>query len=123
MKKYIAIILAFIGFFALMLEFTKTDPNYEFSFRGYIENVTENIEPFPTANLKLKWEDGDGVFERIGGFFVFLGELISFPLKLVGCFIKNALVLFGSFFPITWDDFTPPVFDGVDPSTQSSVGG
>ena len=114
MKKVISVFLCLVFVFALFLELSGSDPDKKWSFRTYVEYVTENIEPFPKADMQLTWEDGDGIFERVGGFFTFLGDLIAYPFEVVGCVVNNAFVILSGFLPFTFGDFDKPVFDGIE---------
>ena len=101
MKKIVAVLLAVIVLFAFLLELGGKDKKKEWSFRSYCEYVTENVVPLPEISLNIEWDDGDGIFNRIGKFFDFIWSLVSFPFTYAFVLIKNVGVLLSGFFPIS----------------------
>ena len=98
MKRLIVVFLTITFCLGLMLELTGGE---DWSWRGYVHSVQENIKPLPTADLKMELpSDGDFSFlDNIGSFFEWLGECIIYPFKFFGVLWHNVLVIIDGFLP------------------------
>ena len=96
MKKLICALLFVVFLFALLLELTGSDPNKNWTFRGYVAYVTENIEPLPKVQLKCETSS-------FTDFLEWLYNLIAYPVELVLVALKNVCVLFYGLLPFELD--------------------
>ena len=101
MKRLIAVFLTLS--FALALFLNLTDAPEDWSWHSYIEFVTQNIEPFPTADLTLDLpSDGNFSFlEKAGALFEWAGDLILYPFEVVRTVVHNFAVILDGFLPFS----------------------
>lgn len=110
MKKIMLSLLFVVCLFALMFELTGNDPNNNWSFRTYVSYVTDNIEPFPKAVLKIETAS----FYEFWDWFT---SLISYPFECIFIALKNCCVLLYGLLPFEvpgLEDFDFGNFQGGD---------
>ena len=105
MKKIVSFILVGVLLFALLFELNGTDPNKEFSFRDYVEYVTENIDPLPEAEWEFTLNEADNADSSVVQFFKFVVRFTTYPLRLVLVVIRNGCVIFYGFLPFVGINF------------------
>jgi hypothetical protein len=108
MKKIVAVLLAVIVLFAFLLELSGSDDEKKWSFRSYCEYVTENIEPFPTAELTFSFDDSKSEWNAFVEFLKYIGQLLVYPLRFIGVCLNNVFVIFDGFFPVKWGNADLP---------------
>lgn len=108
MKKILGVFFLFTCIFALLLELTNADPDRNWSWRSYVEFVTENIEPFPKAELTLSFDGNTSGIDRLVAFFEYLWGLISYPVEVVICLVRNIGVILMGFFPVVAKEIVGP---------------
>ena len=89
--------LAFVIYIAF-LQFCGVSTVSNFSVAGYFERL-EQIEPMPDLpSIDASFSgisDESGFFSQVGAFFSFLGDVISYPFRMLIWFFKTAhLILF-----------------------------
>ena len=80
----------------------------DWSWRSYVEFVTENIEPLPQANIKFVLpNDSDisfgDIIKNFGAFIDWLGDLFFYPIEFLAVCLRNIIVILDGFLPF---DFT-----------------
>ena len=108
MKKIVGVLMVVICTFALLLNLSKVDEDKEWSFRHYVNYVTRNFDPFPTVELTFTYDNTLSGWEMAGEFISYIGQLISYPFKVIGVVCHNAMVIFDGFFAVAMGDITLP---------------
>lgn len=108
MKRLIAVFLTFSFLFALFLELGGADPDKKFSWYSYVDFVTENIEPFPQVSLTIEFNASTKGVDRLVSFFEYLWNLVSYPVEVVVCLVRNAGVIFIGLFPVVVEKLGHP---------------
>ena len=100
MKKLIAVFLTFTCFFALMLNLSGADPEKKWSWRNYVEYVTNNIEPFPTMDIEIILPtDDENIFSETLSVLTWGCNLLVFPLRVSLTLVHNIFVIIDGFLP------------------------
>ena len=100
LKKILAVFLCFTCFFALMLELSGADPDKKWSWRSYVEYVTENIKPFPDVELTISYPEDASAWQKFGDFLSWCGKLFIYPFAVLFTCIHNVFVFVYGLFPI-----------------------
>lgn len=102
LKKIVSLCLAFICFFAFMLNLSGNDPDNEWSFQSYCEYVKENLEPFPILTVSFSYDESASGWDIFKSFISWLGGLLAYPFELLPVLLHNINVIADGFFPLNW---------------------
>ena len=110
MKGFLKCFFVFSCLFALLLTLSGADPNNEFSWRSYVAFVTENIQPIPRYSVELSFNGN--ILENVGTFFVFVWQLLKYPVEVVICIVNNVGVILFGMFPVVVQKYQAPDVNG-----------
>ena len=90
-----ALALAFVIYIAF-LQFCGVSTVSNFSVAGYFERL-EQIEPMPDVpSIDASFadiSDEAGLFARVGAFFRFIGDVVSYPFRIIIWFYRRSIII------------------------------